>query len=157
MKLSELVVEGAIVPQLRSQERDAAIIELVDALIAAGAASPDLRDELITAVLIRESKSSTGFGKGVAVPHVKHRALTKLSAAIGLSARGIDFNALDRQPVHTVFLLLSPAHMPDEHLHAMEVIFTSLSKDAFRRVLRQSQTVAEVSALLAQADARAIG
>jgi mannitol/fructose-specific phosphotransferase system IIA component (Ntr-type) len=152
MRMMQLVAEGAIVPRLKSVERDEVIAELVDALVASGAAAARLRDELIKSVLERERRGSTGFGRGVAVPHVKHRSVKGMSAAIGLSDRGVDFNALDKQPVYSVFLLLSPEDRPEEHLQAMEVIFKNLSKDTFRRFLRQAATVDEVRTLLEEAD-----
>lgn len=152
MKLSDIVPKGAIVPALKSTDRDGVVNELVDALIASGVCDQALRDELITKVLDRERRGSTGFGRGVAVPHVKHRQSGRMAAAIGLSQRGIDFNSLDKQPVYTVFLLLSPEDRPEEHLQAMEVIFKNLSKDTFRRFLRQAASVDDVRALLDEAD-----
>jgi len=152
MRLSQLIVDDAIVPRLASRERDAVIVELVDALIASGAASPDLRDELVSRVINRERQGSTGFGRGIAVPHVKHRAVERMTVAVGLSQLGIDFAALDRQPVYSVFLLLSPEDRPEDHLHAMETIFKNLSLDTFRSFLRQASTVEEVRALLEEAD-----
>ncbi|MBX3359240.1 MAG: PTS sugar transporter subunit IIA [Phycisphaeraceae bacterium] len=152
MKLSTIVTPTAIVPRLSSGDRDTVIAELLDALINGGAADPALRAELLTRVLRREQLGSTGFGKGVAVPHVKHKAVKSMTAAIGLSPTGVDFNALDRQPVYSVFLLLSPEDHPEEHLQAMEVIFKNLSKETFRRFLRQAATVDEVVALLDEAD-----
>jgi len=152
MKLSSLVKDGAIVSQLAAKERDAVIAELIDALVAAGAADASLRDDLIRCVLDRERKGSTGFGKGVAVPHVKHAAIKEMAAAVGLSSGGVDFNALDKQPVYSVFLLLSPENKPEDHLHAMEVIFKNLSKDTFRRFLRQAGSPDDVRTLLHEAD-----
>ncbi|MFM9995687.1 MAG: PTS sugar transporter subunit IIA [Phycisphaerales bacterium] len=152
MKLTQLIPAGAVKPGLVSVERNDAIAELVDVLIACGAASPKLREELIKSVLEREKRGSTGFGRGVAVPHVKHKTVNRMVAAVGLSSRGVEFNALDRQPVFSIFLLLSPEDRPEEHLQAMEVIFKNLSKDTFRRLLRQSQTPDEVRALLEEAD-----
>ncbi|MCA9293063.1 MAG: PTS sugar transporter subunit IIA [Phycisphaerales bacterium] len=152
MKMLEIVPEGAVVARLESDERDSVVAELVDALISAGSAPKKLRDELIKMALERERRGSTGFGKGVAVPHVKHDAVTKMSAAIGISAGGVEFNALDKQPVYSFILLLSPASRPDEHLQAMEVIFKNLSQDTFRRFLRQSESVDDVMTLLADAD-----
>lgn len=151
-KLTQIVSDGAIVPKLVARERDAVVAELIDALIASGSAEPALRDELISRVLDRERRGSTGFGKGVAVPHVKHRSVSKMSVAIGLSPLGIDFAALDKQPVYCVFLLLSPEDRPEDHLKAMEVIFKNLSKETFRRFLRQSNSVDEVRTLLEEAD-----
>ncbi len=152
MKLTELVPNGAIVASLTAQDREGVVIELIDALVSSGAASAKVRDELVSRVMEREKRGSTGFGKGVAVPHVKHRSVQKMAAAIGLSARGVDFSSLDKQPVYSVFLLLSPEDKPEDHLHAMEVIFKNLSKDTFRRFLRQSGSIEEVRTLLDEAD-----
>jgi mannitol/fructose-specific phosphotransferase system IIA component (Ntr-type) len=157
MKLSQIVSKGAIVANLATSDRDTAITQLVDALISSGAADASLRSELISRVLERERIGSTGFGKGIAVPHVKHRNVKKLAAAIGLSPSGIDFNALDHQPVFTVFLLLSPADRPDDHLQAMEVIFKHLSQETFRRFLRQAQSADDAWTLLEEADGRQMG
>lgn len=156
MKLSDLVAQKAIVGQLMGQDRDAVVAELIDALIAAGAIGGEHRAELIKRVLDRERRGSTGFGKGVAVPHVKHKDVIRMTAAIGLSTAGIEFASLDKQPVYSVFLLLSPEDRPEEHLHAMEVIFKNLSKDTFRRFLRQAGSEQEVRSLLDEADAQHI-
>lgn len=152
MKLCELVVKEGIVPNLSSVERDGAIAELFDALVAAKVVKPAQREELVALVLEREKKGSTGFGKGVAVPHVKHASIKTMAAAIGTSRAGVDFNALDKQPVFTIFLLLSPAGKPEDHLQAMEVIFKNLSQDKFRRFLRQAETVDDVWGVLDDAD-----
>ncbi|MFG0275517.1 MAG: PTS sugar transporter subunit IIA [Phycisphaerales bacterium] len=152
MKLRHIVPDSAIIPALQSSDRDEVVSELVDALVSAGAAAEALRDELVKRVLERESRGSTGFGRGVAVPHVKHDDITEIVAAVGLSDPGVDFNSLDKQPVHSVFLLLSPAQKPEEHLQAMEIIFKNLSQDTFRRFLRQASSVEEVQQLLDEAD-----
>lgn len=152
MRMLQLVSESAIVPRLKATQRDEVIIELVDALVSSGAAPAKLRDELVKSVLERERRGSTGFGRGVAVPHVKHLSVKNMAAAIGLSERGVDFNSLDKQPVFSVFLLLSPEDRPEEHLQAMEVIFKNLSKDTFRRFLRQAASVDEIKTLLEEAD-----
>ncbi|MEL6328118.1 MAG: PTS sugar transporter subunit IIA [Planctomycetota bacterium] len=154
MKLTEIAVEGAIVTDLRATERDDALAELLDRLIESGATPAERRGDLLGLMIEREKKGSTGFGRGVAVPHVKHPEIDRISAAIGLSSNGVEFAALDRQPVYSIVLLLSPADRPEEHLQAMEVIFKSLSKDTFRRFLRQASTAEEVIDLLKEADAQ---
>ncbi|MCW5764737.1 MAG: PTS sugar transporter subunit IIA [Phycisphaeraceae bacterium] len=154
MRLTDIVQHGAIVASLASNERDAVISEMIDAVVAADKALSKVRDELLTRVLDREKRGTTGFGKGIAVPHVKHRAIKQMRAAIGLSGGGIDFNSLDKQPVYSVFLLLSPEDRPEEHLQAMEVIFKSLSEETFRRFLRQARSAEEVRSLLEEADSQ---
>jgi len=157
MKLLDFVVQDAVIADLQATERDQAIEELLNALVEAGATTTGLRDELARLILDREKHGSTGFGKGVAVPHVKHEKIKKMSAAVAVSQKGVDFNALDKQPVYSIILLLSPKDRPDEHLQAMENIFSNLQKDTFRRFLRQSQTREEIVDLLQEADAQQIG
>lgn len=154
MKLLDIVVPKAIVPELRAAERDEAIAEIVQSLVDAGALSNELKDEFIKAIIKREKRGSTGFGHGVAVPHVKHTAISKMAVAVGISRQGIDFNALDKQPVYSIFLLLSPEDKPEDHLDAMEAIFGNLSQETFRRFLRQATKVQDVTTLLEEADAR---
>lgn len=154
MKLSEIVVADAVITELANADRDAVVGELVDALVEAGAIDSAQRDAVFNSIIERERRGSTGFGKGVAVPHVRHPQADRVTLAIGLSQRGVDFNSLDKQPVYTVFLLVSPANKHEEHLRAMEVIFKNLSMDTFRRFLRQASSKDEVISLLAEADGR---
>ena len=154
MKLADFVVTQAIVPELSHSDRDGVIEELVDALIEAGSIPETIRADLIKLIVDRETKGSTGFGKGVAVPHVKHPKIEKMVAAVGVSPAGVDFNSLDRGPVYSIFLLLSPEDQPDEHLQAMENIFSNLQKDTFRRFLRQSTTQEDVVELIHDADSQ---
>ena len=155
MKLLDIIVKKAIIPNLAATDRDAAVAEIIDAMVSAGALSPKLRDEFVKAVIKRENRGSTGFGHGVAVPHVKHASISKMAVTVAISQSGVEFNALDKQPVYSILLLLSPDDQPEEHLDAMEAIFGNLSMDTFRRFLRQATSVEDVLALLDEADSRA--
>ncbi|MCH2133074.1 MAG: PTS sugar transporter subunit IIA [Phycisphaerales bacterium] len=157
MKLLDIVVKDAIDPQLAATSRDEAITMLVDRLIEAKAVDPGHRDEFISAIIKRERRGSTGFGHGVAVPHVKHPEIEKLVAAVGVSHDGIDFNSLDGNPVHSIFLIISPEQKPEEHLEAMEAVFSNLSQDTFRSFLLQATTVDHVTSLLEEADSSTLG
>ena len=154
MKLSDFVVTDAIIADLQATEKQDAIEQMIDKLIEAGAADAALREEMIQSIMEREKRGSTGFGKGVAVPHVKHEKIQKMAAGIAISGAGVDFSALDQQPVYSIVLLLSPKDKPDEHLQAMENIFSNLQKDTFRRFLRQANTVEQVVDLIHDADAQ---
>lgn len=153
MKLREIVVEKAIVPNLTATKRDEAIKELLDALVLSGKVSADMRDTFAKSIIARENKGSTGLNHGVAIPHTKTPTVKKPLAAIGVSRTGVDFNSLDKQPVYSIFLLVSPEDKPEIHLDAMQAIFSHLSKDQFRRFLRQATTVKDVLTLLDEADA----
>lgn len=151
MKIADFVCAKAILPRLESVKRDDAIRELIAALDKAGKLGKDNSADVAKAVIKRENEASTGIGKGVAVPHIKHKAVKKVVAAIGVSATGIDFSSLDKQPVYTVILLISPSE-GDQHLQAMEAIFDHLQNDNFRKFLRQSTTAEQIKELLVEAD-----
>lgn len=152
MKFSEFIVKDAVRPELQAQDRDGVLRDLVKALADAGALPESAVEDVVAALIKRENNGSTGFGKGVAVPHVKHTKVKQMAGAIGRSVNGIDFAALDHQPVFSVVLLLSPENEPQQHLRAMNIIFTSLQKDTFRRFLRQASTREAICDLLDEAD-----
>jgi nitrogen PTS system EIIA component len=152
MKLREVIVGDAIVPELAATDRDGAIRELVASLAAAGALAESAVEDVVAALIKREQNGSTGFGKGVAVPHVKHAKVKKMAGTIGRCEAGLDFAALDHQPVYTVVLLLSPESQPQQHLQAMNIVFSNLQKDMFRRFLRQTNTREGILELLDEAD-----
>lgn len=152
MRLADIMVDQAIVPQLKATTRDEAIKELVEALAAAGAVAKKNVDEIVKAVINRETQATTGIGKGVALPHRKIDCVKKPVGTIGRSSDGIDFGALDSKPVYSVILLLSNPDDPDEHLRAMETIFKHVQRDIFRKFLRQSETSEAIIELIAEAD-----
>jgi mannitol/fructose-specific phosphotransferase system IIA component (Ntr-type) len=152
MKFEEFVCFDATVLDLQAKDRDGVITELVAALANAGGIPADSVKDVTKAVIKRENEASTGMGKGVAVPHVKHAAVKKVVAAVGHSAAGVDFASLDEQPVYSVILLISPVDNPDKHLQAMENIFRHLQKERFRKFLRQCHNSAELRDLLKEAD-----
>ncbi len=152
MRLSELILADSIVPELASTDRNGVIREMVASLSKALGMSEEDSAAVSKSVITRENQGSTGFGKGVAVPHVKHPAITRIAATIGRSSAGVDFAALDRAPVYIVVLLLSPPDNPDQHLASMENIFRHLQRDNFRRFLRQAAGKQEIIELIQEAD-----
>ncbi len=152
MRLSDIIVTEAIVPELQAKTRDEAIHELVEALAEAGAIPRKSTKDIAKAVLAHEAQATTGIGKGVALPHTKVKGIKQPVATIGRSSEGIDFGALDSKPVYSVILLLSSPDNPDEHLQAMEAIFKHVQRDIFRKFLRQSETREAIWDLIQEAD-----
>jgi mannitol/fructose-specific phosphotransferase system IIA component (Ntr-type) len=152
MRLSDLVQAESVIPELTATDRNGVIRELIQSLADHGAIDADHVEAVARATIARENQGSTGFGKGVAVPHVKHDSVQKMVATIGRSSHGVDFAALDRAPVYTIVMLLSPASAPEEHLAAMEKIFRYLQRENFRRFLRQAETREDIVELIEEAD-----
>lgn len=153
MKLCDLVPGGAIVANLRADDRNGVIRELVTVLSVTGAITEAEVEPVSRSIVTRErTRGTTGFGRGVAAPHTKLDGLKRVVVAVGRSAGGIDFSALDGEPVFGVFLVLSPTEQPEQHLRAMDVIFRVLQQEKFRRFLRQADSEAKIAELLREAD-----
>ena len=151
-QLLDFVRPDASVPRLRGPDRSAVINELLESLVSSGAAPVDLHSELLEAARRREEQGSTGFGNGIAVPHIRHPQLHQISAAIGLTSDGIDFNALDQRPVQIVILLMSPQGDNESHINAMNALFMHLNRPDFRDALRRAGTAEEIRGILEAAD-----
>jgi len=152
MKFADFICFDALVPKLKATDRDGATAELVTALDKADKLGKGNCKEIIKMVIKRENEASTGIGKGVAIPHVKHPAVKSVVATVGQSSTGIDFSSLDRQPVYSVILLISPTDNPDKHLQTMEYIFKHLQQEKFRKFLRRCSNAREIEELLREAD-----
>ena len=156
MKFQEFVCREALIADIEATSAREVLEKMVDAMIKAGKLSSRQRKSVVDALMTRERKASTGFGNGVAIPHVKHPGVTELVGSLARSTGGVDFKALDREPVYVFFLLISPPDRPAEHLKAMENIFRSAQKEHWRRFLKQAESVDAVWELLVEADEEAI-
>ncbi len=152
MKFADFVCFEATISELQADNRDDAIIELISSLEKSGRLGKRISKDIARTIIKRENEASTGMGKGVAIPHIKHKSVKDIVGVVGLSSAGIDFFALDKHPVHSVILLISPVGDPDKHLQAMENIFRHLQQEKFRKFLRQCRGSGQVEDLLIEAD-----
>ena len=152
MKFKDFVVPSAISIALRSEEKRPAIREMIEALRDAGSVAGEDVDSIVRAIMKREEVGSTGIGKGVAVPHAKHPKVKRIIGTVARSVKGVEFNALDGQPVKLVFLLISPPDAPGPHIMALERIFTLLKNDDFCRFALASERPSDMMELLKEAD-----
>lgn len=152
MKLSDFVVKEAILVDLDATSKEPAIREIVQSLAAAGRLSEADTDSVAKAILNREELGSTGIGQGVAVPHTRHPKADRLIGTVAISRKGVDFAALDGDPVDIFFLLVSPPNQPGDHLRALENISRHLKDERFVSFLRQAKTREDVIDTLDEAD-----
>jgi len=148
-----LTSPDTIFDTLGSTSKDGAIGEMVEGLVAAGRLAREASGPVVEALLEREALGSTGIGRGVAVPHAKDRNVRGVMVALGRSHGGIEFAALDGQPVHLVFLLLSSEDSAAAHLEALAGIAKLARDEHFRRLLRNAEGPGELLAVLREAGA----
>jgi PTS system fructose-specific IIA component/PTS system nitrogen regulatory IIA component len=151
MRMSDFVVREAIIPRLAASSKEGAIREMVESLRTAGYFKSGEPDEIVKAIMKRESLGSTGIGRGVAIPHTKHTSVDRLIGTVAVSATGIPFSSVDGEPVYLLILLVSPQDRPGDHLRALENVARSMRDDGFVRSLRQSTTSEAIWDLLDEA------
>jgi PTS system fructose-specific IIA component/PTS system nitrogen regulatory IIA component len=152
MKFSDFIASGAIKANLAADDKEGVIREMVQALTTADRLPVEESESIVKAILKREELGSTGIGRGVAVPHTKHPSVQKLVGTVAISQEGVDFNSLDGEKVHLLFLLISPPDRPGDHLRALENISRQLRDDTFCRFLKQAKSAEDVRQLLDEAD-----
>jgi mannitol/fructose-specific phosphotransferase system IIA component (Ntr-type) len=152
MKLLDFLVADATVEELQATDKEPVVQELVGKLVEAGKIRKKDAAAVVKAIMDREALGSTGIGRGIAVPHAKHAAVKDPVGCFGRSVRGINFSAIDGEPVFLVFLLVSPPDQPGAHLKALEHISVVLRDENFSRFLRRAKDRADLVSLLAEAD-----
>lgn len=120
MDLASLARPELVFPALPGTDRATVIQALAERLAAQGLVAS--AEELYQKVWEREQLGTTGIGAGVAIPHCKMKGLPRALLAIGVTSRGIDFAAVDAQPVRLLFLVVSPSESPAEHLQVLAAI-----------------------------------
>ncbi len=142
MKVFELLDEKFILTDFKSDDKEYVINELID-LYKENDKVNDI-EKVRTAILDREKIMSTGVGNGFAIPHGKTNAVTDVIAAFGKSKNDIDYDALDGNPVHLVFLLVGRGDMVSKHIKLLTRISRLMNKDEFRERLVNSNSKEEI-------------
>ncbi len=138
MDLADILGKEQIIPDLRAGNRWEAIDELIGNLVATGKIQAGDREAVTAAVKKRETSMSTGIGFGIGIPHASTDLIFEVVGALGRSRTGVNFEALDNQPVKLVMLFLVPQGQFQKHLHTLANIAKLLHKAEFRQSLEQA-------------------
>ncbi len=146
MKISEILDKQSIKIGLKSSTKEQTLEELVEILTKI----EDVGDTkaILKALIERESLGSTGIGQGIAIPHGKTDKIKRLVAVMGISKTGVNFDALDGEPVYIFFLLVAPKTTAGPHLKALAQISRLLRDSYFCELIRKCKTEEEVFNLI---------
>jgi PTS system nitrogen regulatory IIA component len=150
MKISELLTDKLIIPELKAREKKQALEEMV-AHLATHKQGIHAK-ELCTVLMEREKLGSTGIGNGIAIPHGKLDGLDTICLVFGRSSAGIEFESLDGRPVNLIFLLIAPSNSAGVHLKALARLSRLLKEKRFRDNLLRTSTPAELYASIVVED-----
>ncbi|GHT37811.1 PTS sugar transporter subunit IIA [Endomicrobiia bacterium] len=143
--------QSTIVVDLKSTDKKSIITELVDVLKNTKKLMKP--DEILNAVLEREKLGSTGIGQGVAIPHGKTNVLDGHIGVLGISRNGVEFNSLDGELVHIIFILVGPAEVAEQHLKALSRISKLFRSKLLRENIIKAKTAEEVAEIIEREEA----
>ena len=129
MFLHEVFPPKLIKIGLEAEDKDEVFEEMTDLFCQVEKSS--IRKDILEAIYERESKMSTGIHKGIAVPHGKTDALDNMRGILGISRKGIDYDALDGQPVYILFMLLAPQKDAEMHLRLLKRLAALMDNPQF--------------------------
>lgn len=136
-----LIPADAILLHSESGSKAAIIAEVLETLPSVDP------DQGMAVIMEREKLGSTGIGHGIAIPHGRLPDLERPITALVRHAGGIDFDAIDGQPVHIVVVLLAPKDEDRSHLELLAGLARALQKESVRRAVMEATTAEEISAL----------
>ena len=147
MNLSDLI-EHTIIWKA-SPSKWQALKELSAVLFEKGAITDF--DEFTKALTQREKIVSTGIGIGVAVPHARLSSLKKFVLVLGVAQdKGIDWDSIDKKPVHLVFAIGAPANAQEEYLQLLSSITTHVKNPIMRKKLIKAKSSGDLIKLLSE-------
>lgn len=144
MNLGDILQKEQIITDLEASTRWEAIDELIENLVATGKIKAEHRQPIAAVVKKRETSMSTGIGFGIGIPHASTDLIYEVTGALGRSKKGVNFDALDNQPVNLVMLFLVPQGQFQKHLHTLANIAKLLHKKDFRHALEQADNAEEM-------------
>ncbi len=153
MRITEFLSEDAVLARLSAKDKAGVLRELCEPICRR---LKEVDPERLVRVLSeREKLGSTGIGDGVAIPHGKLAGLPSVVASFGISAEGVDFQAIDGQPTHLFFALIAPEDSAGVHLKALARISRLFKNPSFRRQIVEAPDARVIFDLISTEDAKA--
>ena len=148
MQLSEIIDVNRISRDINVLSKKRALEELSN-LITKDQPQLDASG-IFDSLISRERLGSTGVGYGIAIPHGRIKNCNKITGAFIQLNQGVDFDAIDNQPVDMLFALAVPEESTDEHLQILALLASMFNDESFREKLRNSKNNEETYKLLTE-------
>lgn len=148
MQLSEIINVNRIKSGINVKSKKRAL-EALSELVTQDQNQLDASD-IFDSLIARERLGATGVGYGIAIPHGRIKNCKKITGAFIQLDQGVDFDAVDNQPVDMMFALVVPEESTDEHLQVLALLASMFNEESFREKLRQSKSNDETYQLLTE-------
>jgi PTS system nitrogen regulatory IIA component len=154
MKITDILKKEHIIENLVSTDKESTLDELSSFLKDKGMVSN--KETLQSALMEREALGSTGIGENVAIPHAKISAIDQIITVFGRSIKGIEFDSLDKKPVHFIYLVLAPMNSSGQHLKVLARISRLLKNKSLRESIISATEANQIYAIIADEDSKYI-
>ncbi len=151
MKIEDLLSPDLMIMNLKATTQEEAIKEMADLEVKQGVVNNE--EEFIKSIWAREKESTTGIGEGIAMPHARNKYINRAAVLFAKSPKGIDYKALDGQPVHLFFMITAPAGADNTHLQALAKLSSLLINPDVVNALKAATTPEEVIDIFKKAEA----
>lgn len=148
MKIEDILNKDLMIMDLQATTKEAVIDEMIQKLYENNVI--DNIEDYKERIIAREDQTSTGLGDGIAMPHARHESIKQPAVLFGKSNKGVDFEALDGEPVNLFFMIAAPAGQGDVHLQVLASLSRSLVDAQLIEKLKQVETSAEVLELFSE-------
>ncbi len=153
-KLKALFSVDRVVFPLQSSTKKGVVEELAGALVVTDQLNKDDLAKFVKEIMAREALGTTAIGRGIAIPHVRTALSSGLVGILGFSRDGIDFDSLDKQPTHAVFMLASPMANKDSQIRILGRIAAVANHENFLRFLLQCKSAQDIVDLLEEIESQ---
>ena len=150
MKIEDLLSPDLMIMDLKATTQEEAIKEMANLEVKQGVVNNE--EEFIKSIWAREKESTTGIGEGIAMPHARNKYINRAAVLFSKSPKGIDYKALDGQPVHLFFMITAPAGADNTHLQALAKLSSLLINPDVVNALKAATTPEEVIDIFKKAE-----
>lgn len=140
MSLLENLKKNNILVKSNAKNRWEIIEEMVDLAVKNKDISLEDSETVKNALIEREKSMSTGIGNGVAIPHCSTSKVSNIITVMALTPKGLNFDAIDNEPVKIVILLIVPKDKLTQHIKTLANIAKMMSDSELREKLLELKT-----------------
>lgn len=150
MRITDLISERSIELNGSVSDKREALDRMIDLMVASGNIVDTAKYK--AGVYAREKESTTGIGEGIAIPHAKSEGVKAPGIAAMIVRNGVDFDSLDGEPVHVIFLIAAPDTKDNVHLEVLSKLSVLLMDDQFIDSLKKAQNKEEFLRIIDEAE-----
>ena len=152
MGIQDILQKNAVITNIVAGDKNELITQMAKHLTSISNLSDP--DSIVQKILDREADMSTGIGFGIAIPHARIQGIDRVYMVAARSVLGIEFNAIDEQPVHLIFMMLSPANASTQYMQILSALSRIMSYEEIRKSLYETSDAQEFIDIISRGESK---